>query len=144
MPNDNNIALRNVVLVRLSLVIADSGNIGNVCVGSFKDIVLYLSNSGFNPVTITGITSSSGDFLVPSVLSYPLTIEPGNALEAPIRFQPTSIGSKSATISVLSNDPSGPKTVRVSGTLGAKAGADHRGRWRLRQGVHRIVLPTRC
>jgi len=119
VPNDNNIALRNVVLVRLALVIADSGDIGNVCVGSFKDIVLYLSNSGFNPVTITGITSSSGEFLVPSVLSYPLVIAPGNVLEAPIRFQPTSFGSKSAMISVLSNDPTGPKTVVVSGTAPA-------------------------
>jgi hypothetical protein len=119
VPNDNNIALRNVVLVRLALVIADSGDVGNVCVGSFKDIVLYLSNSGFNTVTITGITSSSGEFLVPSVLSYPLTIAPGNVLEAPIRFQPSSIGSKSSTISVLSNDPAGPKTVVVSGTAPA-------------------------
>ena len=49
------------MLVRLALVIADSGDTGNVCVGSFKDIVLYLSNSGFNPITITGITSSSGN-----------------------------------------------------------------------------------
>jgi hypothetical protein len=119
VPNDNNIGQRNVVLVRLALVIADSGDVGNVCVGSFKDIVLYLSNSGFNPVTITGITSSSGEFVVPSVLSYPLVIEPGNVLEAPIRFQPSSIGSKSATISVLSNDPAGPRTVVVSGTAPA-------------------------
>jgi hypothetical protein len=119
VPNDNNIALRNVVLVRLALVIADSGDVGNVCVGSSKDIVLYLSNSGFNTVTITGITSSSGEFLVPSVLSYPLVIEPGNVLEAPIRFQPSSIGSKSAMISVLSNDPAGPRTVVVSGTAPA-------------------------
>ncbi|ORV33328.1 hypothetical protein AWB99_08285 [Mycolicibacterium confluentis] len=119
VPNDNNIALRNVVLVRLALVIADSGDVGNVCVGSSKDIVLYLSNSGFNPVTITDITSSSGEFLVPSVLSYPLVIAPGNVLEAPIRFQPTSIGAKSAMISVLSNDPTGPKTVVVSGTAPA-------------------------
>jgi hypothetical protein len=119
VPNDNNIGQLNVVLVRLALVIADSGDVGNVCVGSFKDIVLYLSNSGFNPVTVTGITSSSGEFLVPSVLSYPLVIEPGNVLEAPIRFQPSSIGSKSAMISVLSNDPAGPRTVVVSGTAPA-------------------------
>jgi hypothetical protein len=119
VPNDNNIGQLNVVLVRLALVIADSGDVGNVCVGSSKDIVLYLSNSGFNPVTVTGITSSSGEFLVPNVLSYPLVIEPGNVLEAPIRFQPSSIGSKSAMISVLSNDPAGPRTVVVSGTAPA-------------------------
>ena len=97
-------------------MIADSGNIGNVCVGSFKDLVLYVSNSGFNPVIVSNITSSSGEFLVPSVLSYPLTIAPGTALEVPIRFQPISLSNKSATISVFSNDPSGPNTVGMSGT----------------------------
>ena len=115
VPNDNNIGRRDVALVRLSLVIADSGSFGNVCVGSFRDEMLILSNSGFNLVTISNITSSSGDFLVPSVLSYPLTIEAGNSLEIPIRFEPTGSGSKSSSITVFSNDPSSPATVTVSG-----------------------------
>ena len=115
VPNDNNIAQRNVALVRLSLLIADTGNFGNVCVGSFKDEVLYLSNSGFKLLTITDVTSSSAEFIAPSVLSYPLTIEPGNALEVPIRFQPGSFGPKAATITVFSSDPGGPKTMEVSG-----------------------------
>ena len=118
VPNDNNIGRRDVILVRLSLIIADSGSFGNVCPGSFKDEMLILSNSGFNFVTISNITSSSGDFLVPTVLSYPLTIEPGTSLQVPIRFQPSSFGPKSATITVISNDPSGPKTVGVTGTSG--------------------------
>ena len=139
VPNDNNIALRNVVLVRLSLVIADSGNIGNVCVGSFKDLVLYLSNSGFNPVTVSNVTSSSGEFLVPSVLSYPLTIAPGTALEVPIRFQPASVGAKSATISVFSNDPSWAENRgRVRNGAGAAAGSRHCRRRQLREDVHRL------
>ena len=72
VPNDNNIALRNVKCPPgWSLVIADTGDFGNVCVGSFKDMVLCLSNSGFNLVTVTNITSSSGEFLVPSVLVIP-------------------------------------------------------------------------
>jgi len=116
VPNDNNIAQRNVKLApRLALVIADAGNFGNVCVGSFEDEVLTLSNSGYNVLSVTDITSSSGEFLVPSVLSYPLTIEAGSSLQAPIRFQPTSFGLKSAKITVISDDPSGPKTVVFSG-----------------------------
>jgi len=92
VPNDNNIARRDVTLVRLATLIADSGSFGNACVGSFKDEMLYLSNSGFNRVTVTAITSSSADFLVPSVLSYPLNIAPGSSLEVPIRFQPAASG----------------------------------------------------
>ncbi len=115
VPNDNNIARRDVSLVRLATVIADSGDFGNACVGTFKDEVLILSNSGFNRVTVTAMTSSSADFLVPSALSYPLNIAPGGALDVPIRFQPTSFGPKSAVITVTSNDPAGPKKVPVSG-----------------------------
>jgi hypothetical protein len=103
----------------IDVIVPDAGDFGEVCLGSFVDRDVIVANSGRCALTITGIISSSGEFLVPSVLAYPLTIAPGNVLEAPIRFQPTSIGSKSSMISVLSNDPTGPKTVVVSGTAPA-------------------------
>ena len=116
VPNDNNIGLRKVKFPpRLVSVIADSGDFGNTCLGSFKDLALCLSSSGYSLLTVSNITSSSAEFLVPSVLSYPLTIDAGTSLQVPIRFQPTSFGSKSATITVISDDPAGPKTVKVSG-----------------------------
>ena len=46
------------ILPRLVTVIADSGNFGEVCIGSFKDMVLSLSNSGGNMLAVTNITSS--------------------------------------------------------------------------------------
>jgi len=100
---------------RLALVMADSGSFGQCCVGSFKDEPLILSNSGLCTLSVTGVSSSSGEFVVPEVLSYPLTIEPGNALEVPIRFQPASLGAKTATITVTSDDPANPHTIDVSG-----------------------------
>ena len=99
---------------RLSLIIADDGDYGNVCVGAFKDMVLTLSNSGVNTIPITDLSSSSGEFVVPNVLAYPLTIEPGNALQVPIRFQPASFGPKQATITVEST-PFESRTIDVSG-----------------------------
>ena len=117
VPNDNNVALRNVKFPpRLAVVIPDSGEFGNVCLRGFKDLVLILSNSGYSVLTVSNIISPSAEFLVPSVLSYPLTIEAGTSLQISIRFQPVSFGSKSATITVISNDPGGPKIVEVSGT----------------------------
>ena len=140
VPNDNNIARRDVTLVRLATLIADSGSFGNVCVGSFKDEMLYLSNSGFNRVTVTAVTSSSAEFVVPSVLSYPLNIAPGSFLEVPIRFQPGSFGPKSATITVTSNDPERPEEGdgfgRCQGTASCR---DHCGFRQLRQCVRGIV-----
>jgi hypothetical protein len=100
---------------RLAVVIADGGGFGKACIGSHVDEMLTLSNSGHCTLTITGITSSSAEFLVPNVLSYPLAVEAGGSLQVPIRFKPTSIGAKSATFTVTSNDPAGPRTVAVSG-----------------------------
>jgi hypothetical protein len=100
---------------RLALLIADSGNFGKVCIGSFVDQQLIISNSGECRLSITGITSTSAEFLVPEALSYPIVIDAGDSLPVPIRFQPTSFGPKAATISVLSNDPASPSSVAVSG-----------------------------
>ena len=101
---------------KANLIIADMGNFGDVCVGSFVDQPLIVTNSGRCTLSITGITIvGSADFLAPEVLSYPITVGAGDALPVPIRFQPTSFGAKSATISVTSNDPTGPISVNVSG-----------------------------
>jgi HYDIN/CFA65/VesB family protein/ASPM-SPD-2-Hydin domain-containing protein len=100
---------------RLSLILADTGDFGKVCVGSFVDRPLMLNNSGRCTLTVTGIASSSGEFIVPEVLSYPLLIAPGDSLPIPIRFEPTSLGSKAGTLTVTSDDPAGPRTIAVSG-----------------------------
>jgi hypothetical protein len=101
----------------LDLVFADSGEFGKVCVGAFRDLPLTLINSGPCPLTITGMTSSSGEFIVPVTVSYPILIAPGTAVAMPIRFAPTAFGAKSATITVTSDDPSGPKMLMVKGEV---------------------------
>ncbi|SFN36756.1 Serine protease, subtilisin family [Nitrosospira briensis] len=100
---------------RLVLVAANAGNFGRVCVGSFVDEPLILSNSGKCTLSVNSITSSSGEFVVPQVLSYPVTIGAGNFLPVPIRFEPGSFGPKSATLTVISDDPVSPHTIDVSG-----------------------------
>jgi hypothetical protein len=100
---------------RLVIAMADTGYFGKVCVGQFADQPLLLNNSGKCTLTVTGMASSSPEFLVPQVLSYPITIDPGESLPVPIRFAPTSVGPKSATLTVYSDDPAGPDTYAVSG-----------------------------
>ena len=100
---------------RLSLVIADTGSFGKVCVGSFAGEPLILSNSSRCPLSVSAITSSSGEFVVAKVLAFPLLIGPGESLPVPIRFAPTSFGTKSATITVVSSDPGSPHTVVANG-----------------------------
>jgi hypothetical protein len=100
---------------RLALAIADSGNFGRCCIGSFTDEPLTLANTGDCTLSVTAITSSAASFLLPEVHSFPLTIEAGNAVNLPIRFQPTALGPAAATITVASNDPASPATIAVNG-----------------------------
>ena len=116
VPNDNNIALRNVKLLpRLVTVIPDKGEFGNVCVGKSKDMKLVLNNGGYGTLAVSNITASSPEFVTPGVMNYPIIIDSGDSIDIPIRFEPNSFGSKSATISVFSDDPKGVKKLEVSG-----------------------------
>jgi HYDIN/CFA65/VesB-like, Ig-like domain len=102
---------------RITTAVADNGNLGNVCVGAFVDRELTINNSGTCPLFVLNVTSSSADFLVPAVVSYPLVIGVGDSISLPIRFQPASFGAKAGTITVTSDDPTGAKSVAVSGTV---------------------------
>ncbi len=99
----------------LELAIADSGDFGHVCVGSFVDRMLLIDNAGSCMLYVDQISSSSADFVVPEALPWPLAVAPGAALEVPLRFQPTAVGAHSAVITVDSNDPTSPATVTVTG-----------------------------
>jgi putative hemolysin len=102
----------------IETVIADQGDFGDVCLGSFKDLDLTISNSGTCDLSVDDITSNDAEFLVASVISFPLVIGAGDSLAVPIRFQPTSLGGKNAVITIDSDDPNTPvKTVAVSGNV---------------------------
>lgn len=100
-----------------STVIANGGAFGNVCVGSMADLNLTIANSGTCPLLVSNIVSSDPDFLPPSTLFYPLSIQQGNSLSAPVAFQPLSTGTKSGIITVdSSNNLTGNMSVNVSGS----------------------------
>jgi hypothetical protein len=99
----------------LSLVISDRGHFGKVCIGSFVDEPLLLNNRGKCTLSVTGITVSPGEFVLPEVLPYPLSIAAGDSLSIPVRFAPTTFGPTTSTVTVTSNDPASPSMVRVSG-----------------------------
>ena len=99
-------------------VIADTGAFGEVCAepDAFRDLPLTINNRGACPLLLTDVTSSSAEFEVPQVLTFPISVAPGDNIALPIRFHPTSPDPKTATITVASNDPAAPaKVVSVSG-----------------------------
>jgi hypothetical protein len=101
----------------LATAIADKGNFGNVCLGSFVDQDLTINNRGSCPLQVFNVISSSAEFVVPSVVSYPLTVGAGDSISLPIRFQPASFGAKAATIMLISNDPAQTRIMAVSGNV---------------------------
>jgi hypothetical protein len=101
---------------RLVLLMADHGDFGKVCVGSFRDEPLLLSNSSKCMLAVNSIISSSPEFVAPEVLSFPIGIAPGGCVPAMIRFGPTAFGVKSARITVSCSDPQGSHTIMVQGT----------------------------
>jgi len=97
--------------------IANSGNFGDVCIGSYKDLDLTINNSGKCNLNVTSIVGSS-EFIVPTGVNYPIRISPASSTSVPIRLQPSSLGSKTGTIQVSSDDPTTPnKVVAVSGNV---------------------------
>ncbi len=82
---------------------------------------LLVNNSGKCTLLVNNISSSSADFLVPEILSYPIAVAAGTSVSLPIRFQPTGLGPTpvGTAITVDSNDSRGPQSIEVSGNAPA-------------------------
>jgi hypothetical protein len=115
-----NVAVQaNVGQSRIVTLVTDSGSFGEKCVAPnrFRDLPVTVNNGGSCPLLVTGVTSTSGEFQLPQVLNFPLAVAPGDSVAVPIRFQPTSPGAKSATLTFASNDPATPaRAVSVTGS----------------------------
>lgn len=103
---------------RIVTMVANSGRFGRVCSASkvFHDLPVTIANSGPCSLTISGIATLSADFLLPSVVNYPVTLAPGAAIGVSVRFQPSSPGAKSAELTITTDDPASPtRAVTVAG-----------------------------
>jgi hypothetical protein len=119
---------------RVVTAIADAGNCGLVCLGSFVDENLTIDNGGDGPPPIIRIVTAPSDFVAPELLSYPIELGAGDAIDIPIQFVPLSLGLKAGKITIISNDPASPHVVRVSGVAPQPA---HPRQRQLRKSVHR-------
>jgi hypothetical protein len=92
----------------------------NVRVGNSQMVSETLSNSGGSSVTITQANVSGTGFSVTG-LSLPLTLIPGQSFTFGAVFTPTSPGSVSGNLALLSNSSNPNLTISMSGS-GAIAG----------------------
>jgi len=90
-------------------------NFGNVTVGSSKSQTVTLTNSGTASVTVSQAAITGTGFSI-SGLSLPLTLAAGQNATFKATFAPTTAGSVTGSLSVVSNATNSPATVSLSGT----------------------------
>src|SRR2546425_125996 len=97
-------------------VMPPSVSFGNVLVGSTGVQNLTLTNSGSANLTIAQGSFTEAGFSI-SGLTFPLTLPPGQSSTLSVQFAPTTTGSRSVRVSLVSNAPNSPSTIALSGTM---------------------------
>ena len=102
-------------------VINVSGNLafGDVAVGSQRELSYTITNSGNAPLTVSGMTVTGGlaTHLLASWTNG--TIAAGASQNVSVRFQPTTAGNYSGTVTVNGDQTSGSNTIAISGNATA-------------------------
>jgi centrosomal CEP192-like protein/ASPM-SPD-2-Hydin domain-containing protein/HYDIN/CFA65/VesB family protein len=93
---------------------ATSISFGQAQIGAKVSRTLTLTSTGNAPLDVNTIAVSGAAFSV-GTLSLPATLQPNQQLTATVTFDPTTAGPDSGTLTVASNDPSGPATVSLGG-----------------------------
>ncbi len=111
---------------------------GTVAGGAPAEIVFDLYNLGSADLTLSGtpkvVVTGSGDFTVSSQPASPVTAS-GGSTSFTAHFAPTSDGLKSATLTILSNDPDeAAYVIHLSGTGNTGTGTAYQ-LWETSQGI---------
>ncbi|HKV46732.1 MAG TPA: choice-of-anchor D domain-containing protein [Candidatus Acidoferrales bacterium] len=88
---------------------------GSVSIGSNSTQSVSLTNPSHAAVVISNLSSSNAAF-VPSGLTFPLNLAPGQSAAFHVGFQPTTTGDFSGTIAVASNASNSATMIGVSGS----------------------------
>ena len=96
-------------------VSSTSINFGNSVVGSNSSQVLIITNTGTATLSITQVNTSGSTSFSVSGFSLPLNVNAGKQTTITVAFLPTSVGSVSGNISIVSNAPTSPTSVGLSG-----------------------------
>jgi uncharacterized repeat protein (TIGR01451 family) len=85
---------------------------------------VQIQNAGTSPLTVTSVVlggSAPSSFGVSGWVGMPVTLAPGEGLGLSVTFNPASLGPKSATITVASDDPADPDEVVTLSGVGTSA-----------------------
>ena len=106
-----------------SLTFAPAEPVGSVT----PQLTLKVSNTGSAPLVISGVQTGGadpGDFLLDDLCQQP--VAPGASCQLGVRFAPQAQGSRTATLTLVSNAPTTPSvTLTGTGTKRGKQPAGH-------------------
>jgi hypothetical protein len=89
---------------------------GNVATGDTNSQPIKISNGGNATLTISQVSMTGGGNGFSTILSTPLAIQPGKSASFNATFTPSSTGSVSGSIFLVSNAPNSPLTINLTGT----------------------------
>lgn len=92
-----------------------SASFGNTTVGSPSTQTIQLTNSGTGTLTVTQVSVAGTGFST-GTLSLPLNLSSGQSTSFNVQFAPASAGTVNGSVSIVSNAPSSPAVVALSGT----------------------------
>ena len=96
-------------------VVPTSVSFSNVTVGLTSTQTVILSNPGSASLNVSQATMTGAGFAL-SGLNLPLTVAAGRSSAFTVNFTPTTSSSVAATLSLVSNAPSSPTSIPISGT----------------------------
>ena len=86
---------------------------------------LNVCNTGKSNLEINNITSDNSQFAVTTpTQGYPVVISPDFCFPFQVTFTPSSTGSKTANLTVVSNDPARPSVVVQASGAGTRQAID--------------------
>lgn len=79
---------------------------GDVNIGSTGTTVVTVSNTGAQPLTVSGVAldPAGSPFAISAAPALPATIAPGATLDVPIAFSPNAAAVRTATLRITSDD----------------------------------------
>ena len=87
---------------------------GNVAVGVTSSQLVTVSNPGNATLDITQLSGPGSSFSLTG-LSAPMTLTPGQAAKFSVSFTPSATGSQTSSIALVSNAPTSPLPLSLSG-----------------------------
>ena len=93
-----------------------TASFGNVTVGSSNSQTISLTNGGTAAVSISQVNVSGAGFSSSGVPTLPMTLNAGASTTFNAVFAPTTSGSVTGSVSLVSNAPNSPLAIALSGS----------------------------